>query len=338
MDVDPDHREPSNGPKPHDFLWFPDGNVVLSTDTFLFKVHKSLLAVHSSVFRDMFELPNVGHGSSNPEGSGGSDFGSASELYEGVPMVTLAGDKGEDVVHLLRAVFERDYYHRDDDNTSLEVIVALVVLSTKYDFNAVRKDVILHISRQYPMCLHEYEALDDDEAPLFGKTRANCHFPLLVAAVTADADVLLPCLFFACSDYAIDYTFHKAQSLPRKALQTLIQGRDSWNLEVNIYVCSIPERLQQLSVEGGCQLVRSCLEDARFLDLHGHIQPNFRDFTGKNITKSCLRFDMVCSTCHSFAERKINEERRRIWDALPSYFKFPEWSVLRAQLRAIVES
>lgn len=104
MDVDTQREEPSNSPKPHGFLWFLDGNVVLATDTYFFKVHKSLLSLHSSVFKDMFDLPNIG---GLLAGQGGA--GNPQEMYEGLPLVTLVDDKGEDVVHLLRAVFEREY-------------------------------------------------------------------------------------------------------------------------------------------------------------------------------------------------------------------------------------
>lgn len=104
MDVDVQHREhgdSSKSPKPHEFLWFPDGNVILTTDLYLFKVHKSLLSLHSSVFKHMFELPNVGSST-----AGENSAGVAQEMYDGLPLVTLVGDKGEDVVHLLRTVYE----------------------------------------------------------------------------------------------------------------------------------------------------------------------------------------------------------------------------------------
>ena len=90
-----------DSPQPHELLWFSDGNVVLATDQYLFKVHKSLLALHSSVFKDMFELLNV-------DGSNAAEIcvGSEQDVYEGLPLVTLVGDKGEDVVHLLRTIYE----------------------------------------------------------------------------------------------------------------------------------------------------------------------------------------------------------------------------------------
>lgn len=92
-----------NSPIPHDTLWFSDGNVVLATDSQLFKVHKSVLSMQSSVFRDMFELSDV-RGSI---ADGTFIVGIMPELYEGLPLVPLVGEKGEDVVHLLRAIYER---------------------------------------------------------------------------------------------------------------------------------------------------------------------------------------------------------------------------------------
>lgn len=101
MDIDANHENAPTVPKPHVNLWFRNGDV-LSADPFLFKVHKDVLSLQSSVFRDMFDLPVV-------DGSqlGGNSDGALPELYDGLPVVKLVGDKGEDVVHLLRAVYER---------------------------------------------------------------------------------------------------------------------------------------------------------------------------------------------------------------------------------------
>lgn len=97
-------REDKDEPQRHDILWFSDGNVVLATDKYLFKVYKGLLSMHSSVFRDMFELPNVGGSSAGDDGCG-----TGQEMYDGVPLVTLVGDEGEDVAHLLQAIYDHRY-------------------------------------------------------------------------------------------------------------------------------------------------------------------------------------------------------------------------------------
>ena len=91
-------REDQDEPQRHDVMWFPDGNVVLATDKYLFKVFKGVLSMHSSVFKDMFELVE----SSDRQADGDS----VQEMYDGVPLVTLVGDEGEDVAHLLRALYD----------------------------------------------------------------------------------------------------------------------------------------------------------------------------------------------------------------------------------------
>ncbi len=58
-DSEHDPETTTSSPKRHDKIWFPDGNVVLQTDTHLFRVHKSVLSLQSSVFRGMFELAGV---------------------------------------------------------------------------------------------------------------------------------------------------------------------------------------------------------------------------------------------------------------------------------------
>jgi len=108
MDVDIVQQGESQKLRPehHGVLWFPDGNVVLATDSLLFRVHKSVLSLHSSVFKDMFDIAFTPAG--NFPGSSGEQVGAinarSSEEYEGLPLVLMAGDNGKEVAHLLQAV------------------------------------------------------------------------------------------------------------------------------------------------------------------------------------------------------------------------------------------
>ncbi|KLO08207.1 hypothetical protein SCHPADRAFT_835636, partial [Schizopora paradoxa] len=139
--------------KRHDNLWLSDGNVVLGTNAYLFKVHKSVLSMQSSVFRDMFALPTAGDSISDSGDAGIA--GIAPELYEGLHFVSLPDD-GHDVEHILKAVYERSYYDPHSDNTTLDMFIALIRLSFKYDFVDIRKDVLGHLSRLYPIPLDEF--------------------------------------------------------------------------------------------------------------------------------------------------------------------------------------
>lgn len=104
-------NDPPSPPKQKP-LWFPDGNVVLATNRMCFRVHKSVLSLYSTVFRDMFDLPIApGPADDEPDAGETSNHGVInphSDLYDGLPLVKLSGDKDMDVVHLLRAIYERE--------------------------------------------------------------------------------------------------------------------------------------------------------------------------------------------------------------------------------------
>ncbi|KAL1726927.1 hypothetical protein EV714DRAFT_286886 [Schizophyllum commune] len=71
-------------------IWFDDGNVVLQAENVQFRVHRSLLARHSPVFKDVFGVPQ-------PKSS-------SEALVEGCPVVHLT-DKASDVHFMLTRLF-----------------------------------------------------------------------------------------------------------------------------------------------------------------------------------------------------------------------------------------
>lgn len=73
-----------------DDIWFEDGNLILQTDTALFRVYSGLLAARSSVFKDMLAFPPP------PEGN---------LTLDGCPVVRLY-DSTEDVRYFLNAIFD----------------------------------------------------------------------------------------------------------------------------------------------------------------------------------------------------------------------------------------
>jgi hypothetical protein len=73
----------------HPELWFDDGSVVLKAETTLFRVHRTTLSTHSTVFSDMF-------GISHPPDK--------DDVIEGYPMVHLP-DLEEDVGYPLKALY-----------------------------------------------------------------------------------------------------------------------------------------------------------------------------------------------------------------------------------------
>jgi hypothetical protein len=73
-------------------FWFDDGNVILQAENTQFRVHRSLLSLHSNVFKDMFSMPQP--------------MDTATTLnVEGCPIITLS-DKASDLEHVLSIFYE----------------------------------------------------------------------------------------------------------------------------------------------------------------------------------------------------------------------------------------
>ncbi|KLO19249.1 hypothetical protein SCHPADRAFT_83283 [Schizopora paradoxa] len=325
MDLDAGHKNTLPGaPLPHKILWFYSGDVVLSTDKFLFKVHKEILSLHSTVFKDMFGIPvpddsQIGEDKTSTETS--------QEMYQGLPLVELTGDKGEDVVHLLRTVYEQHYYHRDDYETPLEVVIALLDLSTKYDFKNIRTDVIIQIAKHYPTHLRSYDDANvHDLAPLFGTIRSSCHYPLLQCLWKAKVDALLPVLYYACSDSPIDFILLQTNTLDTECLQTLIKGSVKLRAAVTQLLADLTGRDL---LDGPCSY--GCEVHFRICNLGEFVNSsNLAEIDGGSIVEACA--DRACELCSHKVKDVVDNRRKEIWNNIPSYFGFPGWNQLREEL------
>jgi hypothetical protein len=71
--------------------WFDDGNIILQAESTQFRLTKSMLSLHSSVFRDMFMMPLP------PD----------EPTIENCPLVILSGDTAQDWIHLLGVMYPK---------------------------------------------------------------------------------------------------------------------------------------------------------------------------------------------------------------------------------------
>ncbi|KLO06123.1 hypothetical protein SCHPADRAFT_883121 [Schizopora paradoxa] len=338
MDIGNDVQTTSGSPKPCESLWFPDGNVVIATDTLLFKVHKGVLSLQSSVFKDMFELPIVESGLENTQ-EGQGTVGFTPELYEGLPLVGLAGDTGKDVEHLLRAVYERHYFRPERDDTDLDTVNTLLLLSKKYDFKHIQKDVVAHVLRHHPMSLEEQMKLKEIEYH-HRKEWSVRHLKLLKAAVFADIDFLLPLIYYACSDYSIGDILRAAKlvQLDQGTLDTLIEGREEVGSMIRHFIAEVPFTTYIEFESNDCEREGSCLEEIRFFQLGDF----FHSTSMKNLsTSDFFVFDRcrtdLCKLCREAAEDAVDRERMYVWDRIPRCFGFPGWDVLRTKMEEFLK-
>ncbi|KZP11128.1 hypothetical protein FIBSPDRAFT_192023 [Athelia psychrophila] len=108
-------------------IWLEDGNVVIQAETTQFKVLRSILAAHSSVFKDMFSIPQP------PAEAGGT--------VEGCPVVHVS-DSAVDVAIVLRALFFRGHVGTGLEAVPITILAAFLRLGQKYEIQLLRGEVL----------------------------------------------------------------------------------------------------------------------------------------------------------------------------------------------------
>ncbi|KLO09648.1 hypothetical protein SCHPADRAFT_943465 [Schizopora paradoxa] len=297
-----------NQPQKHDLLWFPDGNVVLATDTLLFRVHKGVLSFHSTVLRDMFDIVQdpTTRGRDGEGTSSSMEIEDGADVYEGLPLVMLSGDKGEDVVLLLRAIYER---------------------CAKYDVVTVRKDIIGQLSRNFPSSLDSFESISTRNSTLFGIPREESFFPILRACVSspqADIEPILPVLFFACSTFPIAHIVKELPITPTPAMEVLLIGKRMLD---NTIVLSLFNTLDGTSPHSGCPYNSSTevCDTARHTPMTRKMKmliasPMLENLKGDDVVKSF--FEKRCKECREEISAKLETGRVKIWNKVPKIFGF----------------
>ncbi len=170
---------------------------------------------------------------------------------------------------------------------------------------------------------------------LFGRRRFHCHVPLLVAASTADVDVLLPMLYLACSERSIDEILDDADSMSPECFRALIKGREELNIHVNMLLSALPEDLMEYNENNLCSGNEPCLRNAQYTRMSLLVNLIFRFTKGIHVVTDHL--SPVCPGCRFFVANAIDNKRKELWVNIPSYYGFPSWDILRAKLTEIIE-
>jgi hypothetical protein len=128
-------------------IWFDDGNVILQAENKKFRVHKSILALHSPIMNDMFML-------GKPDADMGSD-----SVEDGCPVVEMKDDSASEWEELLSliyhgyryveskrcsgsAIHSKNRVTRPNEGLSFVQISAMLRLGHKYCFKPYRQEAL----------------------------------------------------------------------------------------------------------------------------------------------------------------------------------------------------
>lgn len=211
-----------------------------------------------------------------------------------------------------------------NDSTPLESIIALLLLSTKYNLGNVRSYVTKQLLKHYPTTLREYEIVDSSTPKrVFDTDRDDSHFVLLRAAFAAKSKILLPSLYYACSYFPIGTIVdEEADYLDPPCLKQLLKGKEMLIEAIHRAVRMFVEKSMR------CACTHGRTNDVELSGMEELLRTSsLEDISWANLEKRWP--GLVCAECERTLKPSIEDERAKIWDEIPSFFGLPNWDTLR---------
>jgi len=299
-----------------DGLWFSSDTLVLKADEKVFRVSKSLLAMRSSVFRDMIAFP--------------SPTNEDAEIIEGSPVVLLH-DSADAVEVFLRAIFDSSYFMPPPAPVELHSLLSILRLAHKYDVQYLFLRALQHLSVRYgPSSLDDYRGREASDYIMCAEDECRRSLAIINALREVGALWLLPIAYYnasTCSEDALRSTI--ADGAADNLVQTCLIAQ-SHLMRGSGAIYSFLAR-----PSGECANKRRCAE-LRLRSLN-----SFFDFLRGRDLLCALDYwrdpdweDLssvgLCERCVSHAREIHREELQEFWDELPSIYALPPWGELKA--------
>ncbi|KAH7928727.1 hypothetical protein BV22DRAFT_1004316 [Leucogyrophana mollusca] len=289
-------------------IWFDDGNIVLHVDKTIFRVHRSILAKHSSILRSMLSLPQ-------PD----NDQGKA------LPVIPLY-DSAADAKELLMVLYNPFYF--SNARHSFGFLSGISRLSTKYDIPSLRGEAINQLKCIFPTTFNAFEFMPSREAVESLAIRA------VNLARETDCWEILPCAFYYCSRLPIPNIVRGTSGarLSRNDVDVCIIGRDlllkKQRKVSHPFLYAPPPGLPKPSPNGrpgGCSAPATCVEGGnpgavlKYLNGLDMLTPMALEiFTDWQKIGRCGACGDKQAAVHWIAVEKV-------WEELPQIFGLGTW-------------
>ncbi|TFK70398.1 hypothetical protein BDN72DRAFT_743683, partial [Pluteus cervinus] len=291
-------------------VWYSDGSVILQAESTYFRVHMSILAQHSSVFRDMFAL-------------GKAD---CELVVEGCPIVFLS-DTAQDLEFYLKALYNP---FPDQKPKQFIEVAALLRLGRKYGIDQLRDDALARITYEFPHTLEKWDSRQiGSRIALNRSTYVDCInlcrelglFSPLPTALYGWMHYLhdskrLQEIFtgIARPDHTIAALSSGDQRLSVTALEKLLTTQwaaFAW-LSADVDGCTEPQRCATFRTK---MKDRLCIPSPKLSGMRKSHAPN-------TFTRG------LCDKCATYANDGYEWGRQEIWANLPTNFGLPPWEEL----------
>ncbi|KAF7297768.1 BTB domain-containing protein [Mycena kentingensis (nom. inval.)] len=291
--------------------WFDDGSIILQVETTQFRVGKSLLAMHSTVFRDMLSVP----------------LPADEPLVDGCPVVVLAGDKADDWMDLLDVIYPKSCFL--NHVPTIRSLGAVLRLTKKYDIPSFRAECLVRLKSEFPTEFDAYNKVRTTWTNISpSASTLRTHMAVIALAREMGLYSVLPTAFYGIIGVAAPDKYGifspGFSSLADNDRATCLAGYAATLVQ---WTQTTPHKWLESVPSAGCS-ARSACETARkdrLLEL------------GQNVSVIVAVLDhwdkaaglKFCSSCRAHGKEIFNTTQKECWDKLPSYFGLPPWEELR---------
>ncbi|KAL1756162.1 hypothetical protein FB107DRAFT_290290 [Schizophyllum commune] len=298
-------------------IWFDDGNIILQAENLQFRVHRSLLARHSPVFKDIFGIPQPAN--------------TSEVLIEGCPVVHLT-DKASHVQFMLTKLFNLAAPENPWKAPTVFDLIASLRMGHKYLITHLWNDAVTSLRRAFPtdeakilatLTVYAKVISRNDDATAIRLTSRRGLLPLVDVVAEVGLQTILPGLY-----YRIIYT---------NTLDTIIGSTD------------ISDRARCVLLGGRAKLLNittECLKPwGSKTNPHNNNSPNsincgyarhrfyLTNIDGQYPLGSWVHTTpegLICTNiCHVEYGQLLATMKRRAWDQLPAAFGLPAWKDLK---------
>jgi hypothetical protein len=309
-------------------LWMDDGTVVLCSGTSLFRVYRGVLARESSVFKDLFSLPQ-------PAGD---------PTYEGCPLVTLP-DQPIDLYYLLAAIHDYRSFLNNPGSETFPVIAGILRLSTKYDIEHLRNRAIVVLEYHYPPTLKLWDQRDCWRD-------LGTDFEALNLARETNVPQLLPGVMYeCCTEYMVEEIVDCFRGNPTIKELRIASPEDRRTCAAAAKELATRQYMACIAVTEPSQRIVKCATrqmcDHAKLNWLQKIESTKRA-SPKGLDSASefspldpdiiLGWDSLqaglCGACFSKAKERYKQTRMALWRDLPTLFKLPSWQKLMVDVQS----
>ncbi|KAH9843849.1 uncharacterized protein C8Q71DRAFT_719532 [Rhodofomes roseus] len=305
-------------------FWYSDGTVILlARNELAFRVHRGVLADHSTVFHDLFVVPQP------PEEA----------CHAGCPIVTLS-DAPDELRYLLRALYHPRRYYMPDQCVSFAMVAALLRLGHKYAIDDLVSSALSRLKTCFSTSFDMYctaITAGGSEAMSFSSEDAMATVNL-ARLIGEDANTILPSALYTCCQLPAEVLAHgvssgsrDVQKLSDADLERCIDARARL---AALALSSTIRRLQPTSdfpddpvaqKEGGASCTQafcpSYLAAAVSRVLLGTLGLPRLSGALDSIdwfVANAVRGGLLCRVCTESVKDQDRRERLRIWRMLPA--------------------